>query len=82
MKQVDGLYSRHCCKKLFFLAGNSCTMSAKKDTENSVNIARLHSVYCKTVYVMASVLKINMSIKLIKYVAILVLFLSYLKQIF
>ena len=52
-------------------------MSAKKDTENSANVARLHSDY-----VMASVLKINMSIKLIKYIAILVLFLSYLEQIF
>ena len=38
-------------------------MSAKKDRENSANIARLHSVYRKTVYAMANVLKINMSIK-------------------
>ena len=79
MQQVDGVYSRYCCKKLFFLAGNSCAVGARKTAKNNAiaSVAWLHSVY-----VMASVLKINMSINRIKYVAILVLLLSYLKQIF
>ena len=51
---LDGMYSEHCCKKPFLLAGNSCTMGARKDAENNASVTRLHSVY-----VMASVLKIN-----------------------
>ena len=54
MKQVNGMYSEHCCKKLFLLAGKSCTMGARKDAENNASVTQLHSVY-----VMASVLKIN-----------------------
>ena len=56
MKEVDGMYSEHCCKKLFLLAGNSCTMGARKDAENNASVTRLHSLY-----VMASVLKINVA---------------------
>ena len=54
MKQVDGMHSEHCCKKLFLFAGNSCTMGARKDAHNNASVTWLHSVY-----VMASVLKIN-----------------------
>ena len=53
MKQVDGMYSEYCCKKLFLLAGNSWTMGARKDAENNASVTRHY------VYVMASILKIN-----------------------
>ena len=48
-------------------------MGARKDAENNANVTRLHSVY-----VIASSLKTTiMSNKLIKYAAILVIFLSF-----
>ena len=67
------MYSERCCKKLFLLTGNSCTMSARKGAENNASVTRLHSFY-----VITSALKINiMSNKLIKYAVILVTFLSF-----
>ena len=54
MKQVDGMFSGHCCQKLFLLVGNSSTGSARKDVENNASVAGLHSVY-----MMVSVLKID-----------------------
>ena len=54
IKQLDGMYSERCCKNLFLLTGNFCAMGARKDAENNASVTRLHSVY-----VMASVLKIN-----------------------
>ena len=73
IKQLDGMYSERCCKKLFSLTGNSCTMGARKDAENNASVTQLHSVY-----VMASVLKINiMSKQMNKVCCKLVLFLRY-----
>ena len=59
MKQVDGMLSGYCCQKLFLLVGNSSIGSARKDAENNASVASLHSDVLHSVYVMVSVLKIN-----------------------
>ena len=58
LKQVDGMLSGHCCQKLL-LVGNSSIGSVRKDAENNTSVASLHSDVPHSVYVMVSVLKIN-----------------------
>ena len=59
LKQVDGMLSGHCCQKLLLLVGNSSIGSVRKDAENNASVASLHSDVPHSVYVMVSVLKIN-----------------------
>ena len=59
MEQVDGMLSGHCCQNLFLLVGNFSISSARKDAENNASVASLHSDVLHSVYVMVSVLKIN-----------------------
>ena len=59
MKQVDGMLSGHFCQKLFLLVGNSSIGSARKDAENNASVPSLRSDVLHSVYVMVSVLKIN-----------------------
>ena len=59
MKHVDGMLSGHYCQKLFLLVENSSIGSARKDAENNASVASLHSDVLHSVYVMVSVLKIN-----------------------
>ena len=83
LKQVDGVLSGHCCQKLLLLVRNSSIGSARKDAENNARVASLHSDVPHSAYVMVSVQKINiLSHKWIKYAVKLVLYLSYLEEIF
>ena len=45
--------------EVVLLVGNSSSVSARKDAENNASVASLHSDVLHTVYVMVSVLKIN-----------------------
>ena len=59
LKQVDGMLSGHCCQKLLLLVGNSSIGSVRKGAENNASVASQHSDVLHSVYVMVSVLKIN-----------------------